>query len=90
MKDHSKIGKDHQWNPNETKNQQKIGMNAPTLNTPGITWTKPPGMSAPLSGVSLLTFLCTVEDVVSTSDERSARQHVATTTTTVPLILIHE
>lgn len=40
MKDHSKVGKDHQWSNIENKNQQKIGIGATTtmLNTPGTTW----------------------------------------------------
>jgi len=53
MKDHSKIGKDHQWNPNDAKNQQKIGMSAGSMHTPGTTWANPPPMTASYSGAGV-------------------------------------
>jgi hypothetical protein len=43
--------KDHQWNPNDAKNQQKIGISAGTMHTPGTTWTNPSTMSAPYGAV---------------------------------------
>jgi len=53
IKDHSKIGKDHQWTPNDKKNQQKIGMIAGNTNTPGTTWTNTSAMSAPFGGMGV-------------------------------------
>jgi len=38
MKDRTKIGKDHQWNPNDNKNQQKIGIGGANMSSPGSTW----------------------------------------------------
>ena len=48
------FSKDHQWNPNETKSQQKIGMNAGgMMNAPGTTWTNPSMTNVPFgAGVS--------------------------------------
>ena len=43
--------KDHQWNPNDARNQQKIGVGITNMNTPGTTWTNPSLMSAPYGGV---------------------------------------
>jgi len=44
--------KDHQWTPNDGKNQQIIGMSAGTMNTPGTTWPNSSAMNAPFGGVS--------------------------------------
>ncbi len=44
--------KDHQWTPNDAKNQQKIGVTGGNMNAPGTTWPNSSAMSAPFGGVS--------------------------------------
>ncbi|CAF2374273.1 unnamed protein product [Rotaria sp. Silwood2] len=53
VKDYTKIGKDHQWTPNDGKNQQIIGLPAGTTNTPGTTWSNPSIMSTPFSSMTV-------------------------------------
>lgn len=50
------FSKDHQWTPNDNKNQ-KIGIGAGTINTAGAPWSNQPAMSAPFGGVSNCLFL---------------------------------
>ncbi|CAF1399862.1 unnamed protein product [Rotaria sordida] len=53
IKDHTKIGKDHQWTENDAKNQQIIGLPAGTTNTPGTTWPNPSTMSTPFNSMTV-------------------------------------
>ncbi|CAF4133724.1 unnamed protein product [Rotaria socialis] len=52
MKDRSKIGKDHQWTPNDGKNQ-KIGIGAGAIASPSTAWPNQPPMSAPFGGIGV-------------------------------------
>ncbi|CAF0978826.1 unnamed protein product [Rotaria magnacalcarata] len=52
MKDRSKIGKDHQWTPNEGKNQ-KIGMATGAMASPSTAWPNQPSMGAPFGGIGV-------------------------------------
>ena len=52
--------KDHQWNPNDNKNQQKIDIGGANMSSPGSTWPNNMSMGgAPFAaggGVSLFDF----------------------------------
>ncbi|CAF3562657.1 unnamed protein product [Adineta steineri] len=52
IKDHSKIGKDHQWTPNDGKGQQKLGVTNGTMNAPGTTWPNSTIINAPFGGTN--------------------------------------
>ncbi|UJR10253.1 hypothetical protein I4U23_014463 [Adineta vaga] len=43
IKDHSKIGKDHQWIPNDGKGQQILGTSNGNMKIPGTTWPNATG-----------------------------------------------
>ncbi|CAF0845233.1 unnamed protein product [Adineta ricciae] len=47
IKDHSKIGKDHQWTPNDGKGQQILNTIHGTTTTSGPTWANSTGFNAP-------------------------------------------
>ncbi|CAF3711130.1 unnamed protein product [Rotaria sordida] len=54
MKDRSKIGKDHQWTPSDSKNQQKIGIGGGTMHSPGTVWpNQPPMMGGSFGGMNV-------------------------------------
>ncbi|CAF0758331.1 unnamed protein product [Rotaria sp. Silwood1] len=54
IKDRSKIGKDHQWTPGDSKNQQKIGIGGGSIISPGTTWpSQPPMMGAQFGSMSV-------------------------------------
>jgi hypothetical protein len=42
--------KDHQWNPNDGKNQQKIGIGGANINSPSTTWPSQPTIGGPFGG----------------------------------------
>jgi len=54
IKDRSKIGKDHQWTPGDSKNQQKIGMGATaTITNTSSPWSNTSNMSSPFGGMPM-------------------------------------
>ena len=53
--------KDHQWNPNDGKNQQKIGMGGASMSSPSSAWPNSMPAGGAFGGVSLLSLIKRLE-----------------------------
>lgn len=78
--------KDHQWTPGDNKNQQKISIGGASMNSSGTTWPNQPAMGAPFGGVSYLSPIIEIHNLLENLfifalDGCSAEHNVATAIT---------